>query len=185
MNKEQKLFIMLVGLPMSGKSSASFHINKTFGTGLSYDLDKLSSDDIIDNVASMLYTTYNNLWDKLKDDVQKAFDKKVKIQFNLEKNMQPKIVLWDQTNLSKKSRAGKLAKVPSYFRKIAIYFPLPNEEELNNRKQKRIEEGKIIPDAVFENMKSQLEIPSINEGFDEIYEYKDNNFYVISAVYSR
>lgn len=75
-------------------------------------------------------------------------------------------IYWDQTNLTAKTRASKLALVPLTYEKTAVFFPTPNDEELKQRLAGR--PGKTIPANVVLGMKSQLEIPTETEGFDRV-----------------
>ena len=75
-------------------------------------------------------------------------------------------VVWDQTNLTKKSRAPKLAQIPDTYEKVAVYFSTPSDQELKRRLDGRI--GKTIPANVVLAMKSQLESPAQSEGFDRV-----------------
>ena len=71
-----------------------------------------------------------------------------------------------RTNLTAKARAGKLSQIPKTYRKIAVFFPTPNEKELQRRLASR--PGKNIPSNIVMGMKSQLQAPTTAEGFDEI-----------------
>jgi predicted kinase len=75
-------------------------------------------------------------------------------------------ILWDQTNLTKKSRKGKLLQVPPHYTKVAVFFSIPNLEELQRRLDSRA--GKTIPRHVVADMIKSLEEPSLEEGFDLI-----------------
>ena len=75
-------------------------------------------------------------------------------------------MIWDQTNITAKTRMKKLAKVPSFYEKIAVYFNTPPEAELQRRLANR--PGKTIPANIVMGMVSQLEMPTADEGFDRI-----------------
>jgi predicted kinase len=75
-------------------------------------------------------------------------------------------VVWDQTSTTIKSRKSKLATLPDYH-KIAIVFPTPDREELNRRLAGRV--GKDIPKYVVDSMINNFEVPTRDEGFDEIW----------------
>jgi predicted kinase len=75
-------------------------------------------------------------------------------------------VVWDQTNISVKSRAPKLAVFPKEYKKVAVVFPTPGAVELGRRLASRA--GKNIPDYVMRSMIANLQPPSAREGFDKI-----------------
>ena len=79
-------------------------------------------------------------------------------------------IVWDQTNLTKKSRKQKLSLLPNTYTKIGCVFEIHDYEELSRRRELRKE--KIIPLDAIENMKKTFEVPSLEEGFDEIYKVK-------------
>lgn len=145
---------MLIGIPGSGKS-----------TWLqSQDLSQaqvLSTDNWVEHFAQQNNTTYTLIFKRvigeatrlMKEDLRKALQ-----------NQQ--VIFWDQTNISAKARATKLAQIPCTYRKVAVYFPTPDDQELSRRLQMRVH--KHIPWNVVWGMKSQLEAPALSEGFDEI-----------------
>lgn len=152
-------FIMLVGLPGTGKS--------TYAKAKMEDKEYvvLSTDDIIETIGNKYGLSYNQMF----DDITYSFAEKImrKIAINALNN--GKNVIWDQTNLTIKSRAKKLALVPDSYTKICAVFKIPAnlQEVLKHREEK---EGKFIPPNVIEDMKNKLEWPSYDEAFDKIYE---------------
>ena len=75
-------------------------------------------------------------------------------------------IVLDQTNLTKKSRARKMAQLPRAYKKYAVFFPVPEEVEWKRRLSAR--PGKCIPQSVLDDMQRGLELPSVAEGFDEV-----------------
>ena len=74
-------------------------------------------------------------------------------------------IIVDKTNLTKASRKRLLSQVPSEYKKIAIYLDtVPLLSYL--RQSKRV--GKVIPDNIWFKQLNQLEVPTEDEGFDEI-----------------
>jgi hypothetical protein len=176
--------IMMVGLPMSGKS---FVLSKNKWTlqvllaKMNVKNDKeiitLSSDDIVNVVSDSLHITYNEAWEIIHSHLSDAFEYHVKDFFEksslaLEENGEIvyDVVFWDQTNLSKKSRVKKLFMIPEGWKKIALVFPEPLKQELIIRKEKRKLEGKEIPDKIYKNMKKSYTKPTLEEGFDFIFD---------------
>jgi len=151
---------MMVGVPASGKSTL---VEKLRSAGAKV----VSSDAIIEGIAKGAETTY--------DDV---FDHSIKYAGTLSKHMAAKHfkagqdVVSDQTNLSKKSRAPKLAMVPKNYKKIAINVNTPPHEEHMKRLSSR--PGKTIPEHVMKNFTASYQEPTHDEGFDEIHHYDHN-----------
>ena len=75
-------------------------------------------------------------------------------------------IIWDQTSTTVKSRTRKFNMLPDY-EHIAVVFQTPNRIELKRRLDSR--PGKEIPDAVIEGMLASFEMPTEEEGFDEIW----------------
>lgn len=178
--------VMLVGLPMSGKST--FLKNKNvvrdaiLKMNISYKKDDLilSSDDIVSHIADVLRLTYNETWDIIHPHLSNAFEYHVKDFFEMSNRSLNEsgsvifdLLFWDQTNLSKKSRMKKLSMIPEGWKKVALYFPEPSSEELKKRKQKRKEEGKEISNKVYKSMKQSFDFPDVEEGFDEVFRITD------------
>ena len=146
---------MLVGVPGSGKS--------TWIRSRNHDAVIASTDDKIEAAAAAQGLTYDAVFETeikaanaaLREDVKQA----VKDQRD---------IIWDQTNLTAKSRRGKLGQVPKHYERIALFFPTPDGEELARRLASRV--GKTIPVHVMANMIASLEPPVPSEGFDEIYQ---------------
>ena len=145
---------MLIGVPASGKT--------TWRKQNPMDAAVLvSSDDILDQIADRQRATYNEVFkDNIKIAVQQA-DQRATDAFAAGLD-----VIWDQTNLTRKSRARKLAKVPANYEKIAVFFPTPDRAEHDRRLALR--PGKTIPWNILNGMISTIEQPITDEGFDEI-----------------
>ena len=75
-------------------------------------------------------------------------------------------IIWDQTSTTVKSRTRKFNMLPDY-EHVAVVFETPNRIELKRRLDSR--PGKEIPDAVIEGMLASFEMPTEEEGFDEIW----------------
>lgn len=170
---DRPLFIMLVGLPGSGKSTyrASFAGHD--------DWVHISSDDEVDALALERGITYNEafaLYDYKKRE--KALVIKAKQAFNQLKN-----VIWDQTNLTVKSRAKKVSHVPDGYEKIAIIFPIPERHDGLWRRRLDDRPGKTIPPHVLESMTESIEWPTVDEGFDLVTVYDSFLVSDIEKVY--
>ncbi len=146
---------MLVGVPGAGKST---WISNQDWTG---DCVIASSDRFIDEEALRLGKTYNEIF----NDYIKTATKLMETQIAVAKAKNCDII-WDQTNVSAKSRAKKLKLLADYD-KIAIVFKTPDEAELTRRLSSR--PGKSIPDIAMRSMIDNFEMPTIDEGFKEIW----------------
>lgn len=146
---------LLVGVPGSGKSTWIRNQNWVKDSVL------ISTDDYIEAVALRLGKTYNEVFDDyIKDATAWMLDTVERAKH------EGRSIVWDQTNVSVKSRRKKLNMLPDYH-KIAVFFQTPEQEELNARLANR--PGKNIPGYVMKSMIENLEIPSMEEGFDEIW----------------
>jgi predicted kinase len=147
---------MMVGVPASGKS--------TFITN-SPEMNHLpvaSTDKYIEYFANFSGKTYDEVFSETIGIASKYMDAVIGEYVKTEVSF-----IWDQTNLTAKSRAKKLARVPKHWKKVAVYIALPDEAEHERRLASR--PGKTIPKKILEDMKKQLEVPDLlNENFDRI-----------------
>jgi predicted kinase len=148
---------MLCGLPTSGKSTYVETLKK-----MKYweNAIVLSTDNYIETQAQRMGTTYNEIFQNCIDEATRQLE----IDF-IEAKDKGKNIIWDQTNLSIKSRRKKLSKLPSFYARGAIYFPITLEEALERNKHR---EGKFIPESILKRMYHQFEVPTIMEGFDYV-----------------
>jgi predicted kinase len=147
---------MMIGVPGSGKSTwianQNFDWNKTM---------VVSTDAIIDQRAAAQGKTYSEVF---QNEIKGATAQmNANLKNAIANNMD---IALDQTNLTPKSRQSKLSQIPKNYRKVAVYFSTPDDQELMRRLANR--PGKTIPTGVVANMISQLQPPTKAEGFDEI-----------------
>jgi predicted kinase len=142
---------MLVGVPGSGKT--------TWIKNNKHNAVVLSTDDYIEKVAAKQGKTYSEVF---KDVIGDATDQMEKDLLQAVRNERD--IIWDQTNLTAKSRKGKLSRIPKSYKKVAVYFTVPSD--LRDRLASR--PGKTIPEPVIISMINQLQPPTKEEGFDEI-----------------
>lgn len=154
---------MLCGLPGSGKSTWVDNHKHELRIDPK-DIAVISTDDIIETIAHLHGMTYNEVF----NDISYSFAEKISYQLAQKHFKTKKIIYWDQTNLTLKSRAKKLALVPEGWQKIAVNFNISNSV-LRNRLEKRAKEsGKTIPEHVINNMINSYVAPSNEEGFNNI-----------------
>lgn len=143
---------MLIGVPGSGKST---WIKKHADDSAMV----LSTDDKIEAAAKSQGKTYSEVF---KDEIKAATSG---MNNDLLRALRDgRDIIWDQTNITRKSRRDKLARLPSSYEKIAVFFPTP--PDLKQRLAGR--PGKEIPEPVVLSMINQLEPPSKEEGFNRI-----------------
>jgi predicted kinase len=146
---------MLVGVPGSGKSTWIKNQNFDSNTVV------ISTDDIIEQRARAQGLTYSDVF---QTEIKSATAEMNRILMDAVANN--KDIVWDQTNLTVKSRRPKLAQIPKEYLKIAVYFATPADVELQRRLNNR--PGKVIPANIVLGMKSQLQMPALDEGFDRV-----------------
>ncbi len=155
---EKRVYI-LVGVPCSGKSTwIKDNINEK-------DFFIASSDRILESISDTENISYEEAFKKYYDFANKLFwqslENAIKYDFS---------IVIDRTNLSKKTRKRLLNLIPKNYKKICVFFDVP-EDIINQRLEKRNAEGhKIISQNVIKNMKKYFTKPDLNEGFDEILE---------------
>ena len=149
---------MLIGVPASGKST---WVEQNKGDAL-----VISSDNLIEEYAAENGKTYNEVFKGQIKIANKIVMEHAEAAFAADQD-----VIWDQTNITKKSRKGKLAMVPEHYRKTAVFFATPLEEEWQRRLNSR--PGKSIPAYILDSMVEMLEMPEQDEGW-HIIEYMLN-----------
>lgn len=159
MDNNQPILYMLIGVPSSGKS--------TWIASHDWDWNNtviISTDNIIDRRAEAQGKTYSDVFQSEIKSATAEMEQNLRQAIKANKN-----IIWDQTNLTPKTRRSKLEKIPNNYKKIAVFFKTPSEQELHNRLTKRATEiGKHIPRNIVLGMISQITPPSYDEGFDEI-----------------
>ena len=147
--------VMLCGIPCSGKST---YVNKLLAYEYWKDAIVLSTDNYIEEQAKRLGMTYNEVFQDCIDEATRQLE----MSFVRAKE-EGKRIIWDQTNLSIKTRKKKLIKVPSIYKRTVVWFRVDLEEAL---KRNGTREGKFIPESILKRMYHQFEVPTLEEGFD-------------------
>jgi predicted kinase len=149
--------VMLVGIPTSGKST---YVEKLKKLDYWKDAVVLSTDSYIEKEATRMGLTYNQVFDDVIDNATRELELQLIMAKDKGKNL-----IYDQTNLTIKSRRKKLSKLPFYYRRGVVYFEVSLEEALKRNKTR---EGKFIPESILKRMYHQFEVPTISEGFDYV-----------------
>lgn len=166
MSKRPKLW-MLIGVPCAGKSTwVDYQVEDNEG-----DIFIASTDNYIEYIAKTGWKTYNEVFkDHIKDAEKRMYEGVIDaVKDDID-------IVWDQTNLTRKSRAKKLAMIPDHYEKIAVVFSTPEPEELEKRLASR--PGKTIPYQVVKGMIESMEYPELDEGFDIVMPYAEDHLYV-------
>jgi predicted kinase len=148
---------MLCGLPTSGKST---FVSKLLQDPAYKNLVILSTDSYIESVAQRMNSTYNDVFDDTIGEATRQLELTL-----IEAKDRGKSLIWDQTNLTPKSRKKKLSKIPSAYARIAIWFDIALDEALKRNQQRP---GKMIPENVLRSMSQQFVSPPCDEGFDVV-----------------
>lgn len=149
--------VMLVGIPCSGKST---YVEKLKTIPYWSNSVILSIDNYIEKVAKEHNTTYNEIFEDCISEATRQLELSL-----IEAKDRGENLIWDQTNLTVKTRKKKLSKLPSFYARGVIYFEISLEEALERNKNR---EGKFIPESIIKRMYHQLEIPTKNEDFDYV-----------------
>lgn len=144
----------LVGVPGSGKST--WVNNQHWTMTCAY----VSTDKWVEIYAKEVGRTYSEVF---KDFMPTAIGLMTE-QVVTAREMNRDIV-WDQTSTTVKSRARKFRMLPDY-EHIAVVFKTPEHKELMRRLMSR--PGKVIPEDVVFDMIDNFEMPTKEEGFEEI-----------------
>jgi predicted kinase len=149
--------ILLCGIPTSGKST---YVKTLLSQPYWQNAVVLSTDNYIQKVAEEQGKTYNEVF---QDHISAATEfmwKQLKFAVH-----EGRDIIWDQTNLTPKTRKTKTSRVPKHYHKKAVYFEITLEEALERNRHR---EGKIIPESVLKSMYYSFQIPNNTENFETI-----------------
>jgi len=145
----------LIGVPGSGKST--WVANQDWALGLTV----VSTDLWVEVYANEQGKTYSEVF---ADYMPRAVELMAQqVVFAREHDH---TIIWDQTSTTLSSRARKFNMLPNY-EHIAVVFRTPPREVLEQRLASR--PGKEIPITVMTNMIESFEMPTLEEGFKEIW----------------
>lgn len=151
-----KELIMLAGLPGSGKSTwAKEYKNKMTGMD-KYTVQIISTDEI-----------RKELWGDAADQQNgaKVFEVAYqRIEFWL-KSPYCDTVIFDATNLHKKDRKKFLDKFETMAETKLVWFGTPFTECINRNSLRE----RKVPDSVIKRMFAKMDVPHLDEGFDEYF----------------
>ena len=150
-----KVCLQLIGVPGSGKSTWISQQD----WAKNYVI--ISTDDHVERFAAERGSTYSEVFNEY---MPRAVEMMAQVVIAARKA--DKDIIWDQTSTTRASRARKFRMLPNY-RHIAVIFPTPKASELMRRLANR--PGKDIPWHVVTGMINNFEMPTEEEGFDEIW----------------
>lgn len=155
MNLKNPFVILLVGPPLSGKTT---WVNNNFP-----DTQVISRDEIVMEVFGS--RNYNDAFRNVNQkDVDKVLRQRISDAANSGKD-----VIIDMTNISLKRRRSTLSNFGKNYNKVAVIFPtLSDSEYLFRNNQRMINENKSISLSIIKDMISSYVPPSLEEGFNEI-----------------
>ena len=146
---------MLIGVPGSGKTT--WIKDQIWMLGLTV----VNTDTFVEDYARAQGQTYSEVFN---DYMPKAIDLMIEqVEFARTHNH---TIIWDQTSTTVKSRRKKFAELPNY-EHIAVVFRTPDAPEHARRLNSRL--GKTIPDEIVQDMINRFEMPTLEEGFVEIW----------------
>lgn len=146
---------ILVGVPGSGKSTWIKNQN------WARNCVTASTDNYIEAVAKRVGKTYSEVFDAHMSDAVEDMASVVVAAREAGRD-----IIWDQTSTTVNSRKKKFKMLPGY-KMIAVVFKTPEEDEWKRRLDSR--PGKHIPDHVLKSMSENFEMPTLEEGFHEIW----------------
>lgn len=160
---------MLIGLPGVGKSTwVKHHLDSLYDNDYTSSMIPViaSSDDYIEQRALSSEKTYNEVFQENIKFAQRYCEERAYYGITQKRN-----VIWDQTNLSMKTRKKRIEFFPPSYEKIAVFITCSDVNEWERRLGNR--PGKTIPKFILDSMAKQLEYPSLGEGFNSIIEWKN------------
>jgi predicted kinase len=146
----------LVGVPASGKST--WVANQDWAK----DCARVSTDMWVDMEAERTGKTYSEIFTEYMPHAVKLMA--IHVENAREEGMD---IIWDQTSTTVASRKKKFDMLPDY-EHIAVVFKTPEHKELIRRLWSR--PGKEIPEHVIASMIASFEVPTLEEGFSQIWQ---------------
>lgn len=160
MTQHRPIYIVLAGLPGSGKTTLRNEILAEWNADARGPMQVLSTDDFIERMALLPGNTYSEAFQAAISDAEGYLrqTREGAIRNGAD-------ILHDQTNATVKSRLRRLDGLPSSYVKVAIVCHVAEpvrQERLLNRP------GKVIPPEADRFMREMWTPPTCAEGFDVV-----------------
>lgn len=165
-------YVMLIGLPCSGKSTVREAYLKARASSYD-DVFVLSTDDALEAIADARGLTYQDALREHFSDAREEMET-IKGAALAQAHTGCRVLLiHDQTNTGSKARRQTLQNTrilaPKVFTATAVVLPLISLDQFRARNYARAERtGKDIPEDVFTSMRARYQVPTEAEGFSEI-----------------
>jgi predicted kinase len=149
-----KKLILLIGIPLSGKST---FIRENYPNIIVISRDELVMEVFGSNDYNKAFREVNH------KEVDKLLNSRL-----VSASQSNEDVIIDMTNMTSKRRKSTLIHFTN-FHKEAIVFPILSDEEYERRNKIRtVTENKSIPLSILKSMMDTYEAPTKDEGFDDI-----------------
>lgn len=146
------MYVMMIGLPGSGKTTVAREIVRTFP---SCDWCVLSTDDFIGLCAEGNGITYDAAFHDMIGAATANMNACREEALRLRRN-----IIHDQTNLTAKSRARKFAPVPNDYVRVGIVCEIAPEVRMLRMDARP---GKAIPPEIDARMMGDFQAPGTDE----------------------
>jgi len=149
-----KKLILLIGIPLSGKST---FIRENYPNTIVISRDELVMEVFGSNDYNKAFREVNH------KEVDKLLNSRL-----VSASQSNEDVIIDMTNMTSKRRKSTLIHFTNFY-KEAIVFPILSDEEYERRNKIRtVTENKSIPLSILKSMMDTYEPPTKDEGFDDI-----------------
>lgn len=166
LSKRKRLWLMC-GIPGSGKSTWIQNHIKSFS-----DHTTIISRDKIR--FSLLKE--EDLYFSKEKEVWKEYISQIIVALNFNED-----IILDATHLNEASRSKILRALKDNLKNVQINAIVINTPFPQALKQNNLRKGReFVPESVIHRMSFQMTIPTIEEGFDEIYIYENNKYKIIT-----
>lgn len=156
-------FVMMIGLPGSGKSTMTREFLARENNHEKFRV--VSSDDLVMELATKNHVSYEYVMENVDfnlivDEMNYRLDYYVENGFD---------IILDRTNLTRWARQKFTRRFIGHYNVIGMHFNTDIDTILERNKSR---EDKMIPENILYNMIGSFEAPEVWEGFDLIEEIR-------------
>ncbi|TGY89638.1 hypothetical protein E5163_00385 [Marinicauda algicola] len=145
---------LLTGLPYSGKSTRAKRLLELLPDAFVFAVDPLLHER-----ARLEGRSYHAVWETHFKQAEREMRARLSGALDARRP-----VIWDQLNLTRRTRATILRRVPADYKRHCHYVLCSDREEVQRRREARPEQP--IAPRVYAGMESSFETPDMSEGFD-------------------